>query len=892
MKKWLRKILMDPELSEQEVLYRICLLLGMIITIFSVVVALVDGEQPQVALPLLGVLVVLVVMQLLAVKKHKYKGGILLITFLLNFLLFPGMFFLSGGIHGGSAIWFVLGYFCSALFLRGKAKGIMISVSVAVDCVCYYFSYNYPQYIVSLPDEMTRHIDSLMAVVIVGLTICLFLTSQIRINEEQKKISAEQNEEIRQLSESKNAFFASMSHEIRTPINTIIGLNEMTLREDISDEIAENAMNIQSASKMLLSTINDILDLSKIETGKMEIIPVQYETGTMFSDVVNVTWIRAAEKKLEFKLNISEEIPSMLYGDEVRIKQVITNILNNAIKYTQKGSITLTAESEKLDTNTVRLTISVADTGMGIHKESLGDLFESFKRVDEKKNRSIEGTGLGLSICKQLMDLMGGVITVDSIYTKGSTFTISLEQKIINETPVGEVSRSIHHRLTNRPKYKQSFEAPEARVLIVDDNEMNLVVAQKLLRDTKVQIDTAISGKECLQKTRETLYHVIFMDHLMPELDGVQTLERLRSQEDGLCNKVPVIALTANAMSGAEQIYQDFGFSSYLAKPINGALFEAMLLRFLPPELIEANETSEDSLEMGEAFKMVKSRRKKQILITTDSVCDLPKEIMKQYNIPYTTYNVFTEEGCFAEETEITADDLLEYFKTSDFITYTMPASVEDYEHFFAEGLEEAQEIIHITMARATSVAYDMAASASKGFDHVHIIDSGHVSCGMGMVVLEAAKLAQEGKNVDEVKAGIEEVKQKISSTFMIARPDHLYRSGKITKNLRDLCNILLLHPILAPKKGKLTSDGMIIGSLDRARKNYIHRQLRNKKKIDTSVLFVAYAGCSLKEREMILNEVKKVMEFEKVIMQQASAAIASNSGSGAFGLFYLTKKK
>ncbi len=889
--KW-KKIFSNQEISEQEILYRLCLASGLVITLLALMIALVAENQRPLAIPILIVMAFLVFLQIMSIRYHKYKAGIFLLTFLLNFAFFPGMFFLSGGIDGGAAIWFVLGFFCSAMLLRGKAKGIMIAATLVDVCVCYYIGFAYPQLISPLGSRQEEFLDSLLGVLAVGFTIALFLTFHIRINIEQKRLSAEQTEEIRQLSNSKNAFFASMSHEIRTPINTIIGLNEMTLREDISDEIAENAMNIQSASKMLLSMINDILDLSKIETGKMEIIPVQYETGTMFSDLVNVTWIRAAEKKLEFKLNISENMPSMLYGDEVRIKQVVTNLLNNAVKYTQKGSITLTAESEKLDANTIRLKVSVTDTGMGIHRENLGDLFEAFKRVDEKKNRAIEGTGLGLAICKQLMDLMGGVITVDSIYTKGSTFTMSLEQKIVNETPVGEISRNIRHRLMNRQKYKQSFEAPEARVLVVDDNEMNLLVAQKLLRDTKVQVDTASSGVECLEKTRKKLYHVIFMDHLMPEMDGVQALQKLRRQEDGLCNHVPVVALTANAMSGAEQIYQDFGFSSYLAKPINGALFEAMLLKFLPQDLIETSNFDSDSAEFGEIFKMVKGRMKKPILITTDCVCDMPKELLKQFHVPYTAYNVYTEEGCFAEETEITADDLLEYSANSDFITYTTSASLDDYEKFFAKGLEEARDIIHITMSKVTSMAYDVATSASKGFDHVHIIDSEGVSCGMGIVVMAAAKMVQEGKNLDEVLAGIQRVKSRVSSTFMVARPDHLYRSGKISKNLRNLCNFLLLHPILALKRGKLTSDGMIIGTLDAARKRYIRRQLKKKKKIDRTILFIAYVGCSIKERDLILYEVNKHVEFDKIIMQKASAAIASNAGNGAFGLFYLTNKK
>ena len=261
-------------------------------------------------------------------------------------------------------------------------------------------------------------------------------------------------------------FFSSMSHEIRTPINTIIGLNEIILRGDISEDVAENARNIQGASKMLLTLINDILDLSKIKSGKMEIVNVSYETGALFSEIVNMIWIKAREKGLEFRLQVDPSIPSMLCGDEVRIKQVLINLLNNAIKYTSAGSVTLSIRCERLMLNRVRVWYSVEDTGQGVKKENIPYIFNAFKRVNEEKNRHIEGTGLGLSIVQQLVELMGGEISVNSVYTKGSTFVVTLEQDIVNSRELGTFTLASRSRVHEGEQYHQSFEAPDAHILV------------------------------------------------------------------------------------------------------------------------------------------------------------------------------------------------------------------------------------------------------------------------------------------------------------------------------------------------------------------------------------------------------------------------------------------
>ncbi|MBR3339501.1 MAG: hypothetical protein IKG19_05600, partial [Lachnospiraceae bacterium] len=292
-----------------------------------------------------------------------------------------------------------------------------------------------------------------------------------------------QKEEIRKLSQAQNRFFSNMSHEIRTPINTIIGLNEMILRQNASPEINEDAENIQAASKMLLHLINDILDMSKFETGQMELTPAPYRTGDMLSDIVGMLWIRAKEKNLEFSVDVSPDLPSELLGDDMRIKQVLINVLNNAIKYTSEGSVRLQIQCERNDSGVALVSYAISDTGMGIKTESIPYLFTAFKRVDMDKNKYIEGTGLGLSIVKQFVDLMGGKITVNSVYTKGTTFIIEIPQKIIVDEPVGEFDVLSRKRAREEHVYVQSFEAPDAKVLVVDDTSANLMVVSKLLRD-------------------------------------------------------------------------------------------------------------------------------------------------------------------------------------------------------------------------------------------------------------------------------------------------------------------------------------------------------------------------------------------------------------------------
>ena len=847
-------------------------------------------------LPFIVVLVTLLggvaacALMFIAKKTKKVELCSCILIFLLNCVILPLAFFTSGGVKSGISAWFVLGLFIVFLLIRGKMFWTMLLVSLSSMLFCYVYSYHHPRAVVPLKDEWTSYEDIIFSILIVTLIIGLIVRFQNKVYEAEQQRVVEQNHELERLSRTRNNFFANMSHEIRTPINTIIGLNEMILREDISEEIAENAIHIQDASKMLLALINDILDMSKIESGKMEIVPIQYETGAMFSELVNLIWIRAHEKKLEFKLDISPEIPSMLYGDEVRIKQVVINLLSNAVKYTQKGFISLSARSEMKDNNKILLTISIRDSGIGIRKEDMDRLFQSFQRVDEGANAGIEGTGLGLSISHQLVEMMGGKITVDSIYQKGSVFTIQIEQDIVNENPMGHMDFMTRGSTHKRKKYKQIFEAPDAHVLVVDDNEMNLLVAKKLLRETKIQVDLAKSGKECLELTKQHFYNVIFMDHMMPEMDGVETLNRVRQQENGLCREVPVIALTANVTAGAEQIYQNKGFQNYLAKPISSSLLEAVLLKYLPKELVEYNavETQEET----ELIQNITGAKRKKIQITTDCVCDLPKEFLDHYDIRTMYCYVHTDKGRFCDINEITSDNLLEYLATDEGKAKSQTASVEEFETFFSNALGVGEKVIHVTTAQKVGNGYKVAMAAAQGFDNVIVVDSGHLSSGLGLMVMRAAHLVSRGLTVDEIVKDLEVMKNKIATSFIVPSAESLYRNGKISNNVKRICEVFNLHPVIYLKKSKFSFAGVKCGSMKTAYTDYIRQNFKGKKNIDTRLLFITYAGCSSKQLKEFKEEVLKYQKFERIEFQKASATISSNCGLGAMGVLYIKKGK
>ncbi len=463
---------------------------------------------------------------------------------------------------------------------------------------------------------------TLLVVWVFGLLLLLVAVAAFYLARAKKKLEASESlrrakEVAEDASRAKSEFLSNISHEIRTPINAMLGMNEVILRESEEANILAYAENVRLAGNTLLGLINNILDFSKIEAGKVEILPVEYDLSSLLNDLVNIVRIRAEDKGLVLTPDFDKDTPKRLYGDDVRIKQVITNILTNAVKYTEKGTVTFSVGFDRIEgePDNVLLRVSVKDTGIGIKPEDMGRLFSKFERIEEQRNRNVEGSGLGMTITKNLLDKMGSELQVESVYGVGSNFSFALKQKVVKWEPLGDYEASYHAALRKVKTYREKFTAPDAWILVVDDNPMNLMVFKSILKQTQVEIDTAKDGDEGILLAQKRKYDVIFLDHMMPKKDGIETLCELRAQEDNPNQATPTICLTANAISGAREEYISVGFDDYLTKPIDSKKLEEALLTYLPKEKIQEaahDDESSDAEEAAEDFSEALALLKEQ----------------------------------------------------------------------------------------------------------------------------------------------------------------------------------------------------------------------------------------------------------------------------------------
>ncbi|MCR4762996.1 MAG: response regulator [Lachnospiraceae bacterium] len=583
---------------------------------------------------------------------------------------------------------------------------------------------------------------------------------------------------------AKSAFLSNMSHEIRTPINAVLGMDEMILRESEEDSTIEYATAIRNAGSSLLSLVNDILDFSKIEAGRMEILPVQYDLASTINDLVNMIAIRAQEKHLSLLVRVDEKMPHLLCGDEIRIKQVVTNILTNAVKYTEKGSVTLeigyapVTETEDEEGNPIDepsgkiwLQVRVTDTGIGIREEDLEKLFSPFERIDEIRNRTVEGTGLGMSIVKKLLAMMHTRVEVKSVYGEGSDFSFRVLQEVVDDAPIGDFEVAYRKSTEGRKRYRESFHAPDARILVTDDTRMNLTVICALLKATRIVVDTASGGRETLEKIRNTHYDVIFIDHMMPEMDGIETLEAMRalSAEENKSFGVPVVVLTANAVSGAREMYLEAGFCDYLTKPVDAGKLEKLLRSLLPPvKLLPADDGDEPGLtgqtdEQEDTLLLKKLRTVPHIDLEAALAATGGEEVLAEVMRDFV---LTVPEKCERIERFVREENWREYtvlvhaLKSSARLIGALELSAEAERLEACGNAEDADEIVRATPAlvascRACEADLSPVTEEASGADDREEIDAAMLADARES--LKEAVTAQDFDSADEIFSMLKE---------------------------------------------------------------------------------------------------------------------------------------
>ena len=527
-----------------------------------------------------------IVAAIISRKRHQLTNAAWYILVVSALVQFPVVLLFSGSV----ALLYLLVVIVSLGFVsRPSLRTINVLAMMLIYNILILFLRNISPAWQRMPFD--GFISSIIAFNLVSLSIYMLETVFLTQYREYSKLVKEQ-------SKSKSEFLARMSHEIRTPINGIIGMNEMILRETEDKNIIKYANNARNSGKVLLNIVNDILDISKVESGKMELTPMDYTIVDVVSELVAVTSVNAQSKGLEFKWTVDPNIPSLLYGDEVKLTQIITNLLSNAVKYTDEGEVNLSIDGEVHGTR-VDLFVCVKDTGHGIHEDAIEHLFDAFERVDLQYTRKIEGTGLGLNITNKLLELMGSQLKVQSEYGKGSEFYFVLTQEIRDIQHIGHLDENYLNETKDATNTK-SFVAPNAKVLCVDDNKINLDVFTSLLKRTQVQVTSVESGEACLEIVQKEKFDIIFLDHMMPKMDGIETLKKFREMPANLNENTPVIALTANAVSGAREMYMSCGFSDFITKPINSLLLEKMIMDYLSDDLLE--ETNTGSMHESSKF--------------------------------------------------------------------------------------------------------------------------------------------------------------------------------------------------------------------------------------------------------------------------------------------------
>lgn len=777
MGKWFRQILQGEHslfrlsLPFRVRLFNVLALVGGMISLINGISSYANNQDSVILGLNLGIAVLSFVLLFYAYKSGRYQFCYVVTIIMIFLMMFPYLFFKSGGYKGGMVSFYIFGILFTVFMLEGKVMFFTSFMEMVVYIATIMIAYQNPQMVVWFSSEKEVVMDLLIGFCASSISVAAVMYLHFRMYNKQQEILEEARIEAQSANKAKSAFLANMSHEIRTPINVMLGMNEMILRESESEEIRQYAKSIERSGGYLISLINNILDISRIESGKMEIEEGKYELRQLLDEVMLIAEKQAEQKSLKMNLIFDKTLPAYLIGDVIHIKQILLNLINNAVKYTKEGQIDIKVSKNEEET---KLIFEVKDTGIGIKEENLPILFDAFMRVDSKKNKKIKGTGLGLAIAKQLAEQMDGMIWVESVYGKGSSFFVQLPMKKVSD---GKIS-NVEWKETDERK-RRSFVAPQAKILIVDDNPENLMVTRSLLKRTAVFVDTAASGEECVHKVRQNVYDLILLDYMMPQMDGIDTIRELKKDVQF---HIPVIALTADVTKGIEQTFLREGFCAYLSKPVMWSKLEDLLMKYLRDDLVFIREDLKEEQKIkDEEFKQLKGQLKEN--------------------------DIKIEEGL-----RLLDGDFMQYRKLMEFFTEYQEEYMRQMQQLMTQNevkVDEITRMMHTLKSNAKAIGaihlYEIAKEMEdrgKQKDMEYIMSAYDLlKLEWGRVFKASREFIEQTKNVlfdqkkeeEKDKQSKEEIKEKLK--IFITRYQakeakeqiQYYRKGKISEEERNI---------------------------------------------------------------------------------------------------------